>query len=134
MSSSQPAIVTSSLAKGRHLLLDLYGCDADALNDEPLLRNSIVEVAEIAGATVIETTSHAFIPQGVTALALLAESHISIHTWPEAGYAAVDIFTCGKNMDPRKCVPLLRKKLQATEWTERCIDRSITPNKEREII
>jgi S-adenosylmethionine decarboxylase len=80
---------------GKHYLLNLYGCDFDVLNNENYLRNLIKLAAETSGATVLETISNKFAPHGVTAICLLSESHISIHTWPEKGEAAVDIFTCG---------------------------------------
>lgn len=83
---------------GTHLIAELAGCDREALNDEEFLRDKLREAAQIAGATVLSVHSHKFTPVGVTAFALLAESHISIHTWPELGYAAADAFTCGQSM------------------------------------
>ena len=80
---------------GKHCILELYDCDPSKLDDEVFLRSAITQAAERAGATLLNLITHQFQPQGVTGLALLAESHISIHTWPEAGYAAVDVFTCG---------------------------------------
>ena len=78
---------------GKHCILELYDCDSSKLDDEVFLRSAITQAAERAGATLLNLITHQFQPQGVTGLALLAESHISIHTWPEAGYAAVDVFT-----------------------------------------
>ena len=86
--------------KSKHFLLELYKCDYEKLNDESFLRCTLNNAAKIANATVLNLISNKFEPQGVTAIALLAESHISIHTWPEAHYSAVDIFTCGQNMKP----------------------------------
>ena len=83
---------------GTHLIAELAGCDQESLNDEELLREGLRAAAQAAGATVLSVHSHKFTPAGVTAFALLAESHISIHTWPELGYAAVDAFTCGRSM------------------------------------
>ena len=83
---------------GTHLIAELAGCDREALNDEEFLREKLREAAQIARATVLSVHSHKFTPVGVTAFALLAESHISIHTWPELEYAAVDAFTCGQSM------------------------------------
>ena len=83
---------------GTHLIAELAGCDQESLNDEELLREGLRAAAQAAGATVLSVHSHKFTPVGVTAFALLAESHISIHTWPELGYAAVDAFTCGQSM------------------------------------
>lgn len=83
---------------GRHLIADLHGCSG--LGDVALVERALRGGAHAAGATVLEVRLHAFGPeQGVTGMALLAESHISIHTWPEHGYAAVDIFLCGARHD-----------------------------------
>ena len=82
--------------QSKHLLLELYRCDSEKLNDESLLRSTLNRAAKLANATVLNLISNKFEPYGVTAIALLAESHISIHTWPESNYSAVDIFTCGK--------------------------------------
>ena len=86
--------------QSKHLLLELYKCDYEKLNDDSFLRCNLNKAAELAKATVLNLISNKFEPQGVTAIALLAESHISIHTWPESNYSAVDIFTCGQNMMP----------------------------------
>jgi S-adenosylmethionine decarboxylase len=95
-------------AVGKHCILELYGCDSTRLNDEAFLRDTITTAAKRAGATLLNLITHRFEPQGVTGLALLAESHISIHTWPESGYAAVDVFTCGDHTMPeRACLALV---------------------------
>lgn len=80
---------------GKHFLLNLYGCSPNTLNDELFLVDLLENAASISGATVVQSIYKKFDPQGVTAISLLSESHISIHTWPEKGEAAVDIFTCG---------------------------------------
>jgi S-adenosylmethionine decarboxylase len=94
MQSSKAAM----MPRGTHLIAELAGCNQEVLNNEELLREGLREAAQTAGATVLSVHSHKFTPVGVTAFALLAESHISIHTWPELGYAAVDAFTCGQSM------------------------------------
>ena len=94
---------------GKHCILELYACDASKLNDESFIRTTIATAAREAGATVLQLISHRFQPQGVTGLVLLAESHLSIHTWPESGYAAVDVFTCGDHTMPdRACLALVQ--------------------------
>ncbi len=98
---------------GRHCILELYDCDQVKLNDEAFLRNTVTNAAKLAGATLLNLITHRFEPQGVTGLALLAESHISIHTWPENGYAAVDVFTCGDHTMPEKACEFLRYELEA---------------------
>nr|APP88371.1 S-adenosylmethionine decarboxylase proenzyme [Paulinella micropora]AQX45138.1 S-adenosylmethionine decarboxylase proenzyme [Paulinella micropora] len=98
---------------GKHCILELYDCDVFKLNDESFLRNIITGAAKSAGATLLNLITHRFEPQGVTGLALLAESHISIHTWPESGYAAVDVFTCGDHTMPEEACNILRNALGA---------------------
>ncbi len=99
---------------GKHCILELYNCDNSKLDDEAFLRTSITTAAKRAGATLLNLITHRFEPQGVTGLALLAESHISIHTWPESGYAAVDVFTCGDHTMPEQACAVLRQELGAT--------------------
>ena len=110
--------------QSKHLLLELYRCDREKLNDESFLRCTLNRAAKLANATVLNLISHKFEPQGVTAIALLAESHISIHTWPESNYSAVDIFTCGKNMSPEIASRYLIEALQAQEHSLRIIERN----------
>lgn len=86
---------------GDHYLLNLYECDPRRLNDENFIRNTLEEAAEFANMTLINIMSYKFTPQGVTAIALLAESHMSIHTWPEECKAAVDVYTCGDKAKPQ---------------------------------
>ena len=82
-------------ALGRHLLLELRECDVALLDNLAYLENALVSAAIESGATVIDKSFHQFAPQGVSGVVLIAESHLSLHTWPEHAYAAVDIFTCG---------------------------------------
>ncbi len=110
--------------QSKHFLLELYRCDYDKLNDESFLRCTLNKAAKIAKATVLNLISNKFEPQGVTAIALLAESHISIHTWPESNYSAVDIFTCGKNMSPEFASQYLIEALNAEEHFLRIIERN----------
>ena len=110
--------------QSKHLLLELYGCDYEKLNDESFLRCSLNRAAKLAKATILNLISNKFEPQGVTAIALLAESHISIHTWPESNYSAVDIFTCGQNMKPERASQYLIEILKAEEHFLRVIKRN----------
>ncbi len=110
--------------QSKHLLLELYKCDFEKLNDESYLRCTLNKAAKLANATVLNLISNKFEPQGVTAIALLAESHISIHTWPESNYSAVDIFTCGQNMTPELASQYLIKSLIAKEHSLRVIERN----------
>ena len=109
--------------QGKHLLLELYGCNSDKLNDEIFLRCKIDHASKLARASVLNLVSNKFEPFGVTAIALLAESHLSIHTWPESQYAAIDIFTCGKNMLPNLASQFLIDQLEATNHILKIINR-----------
>ncbi len=100
---------------GRHVLLDLRECDRNKLDDLPYLRDTMLTAAEAVGATVIDHIFHQFSPQGVTGVVAIAESHLCIHTWPEHGYAAVDIFTCGDSFDPREAATLLIERLDSKD-------------------
>ena len=110
--------------QSKHLLLELYRCDYEKLNDESFLRCTLNNASKLANATVLNLISNKFEPQGVTAIALLAESHISIHTWPESYYSAVDIFTCGPNMKPDIASKYLIEALMANEHLLRVINRN----------
>ena len=110
--------------QSKHLLLELYRCDYEKLNDESFLRCTLNRAAKLAKATVLNLISNKFEPQGVTAIALLAESHISIHTWPESNYSAVDIFTCGQNMQPELASQYLIETLNAEEHFLRVLKRN----------
>ena len=113
-----------AIHQSKHLLLELYRCDREKLNDECFLRCVLNRAAKLANATVLNLISNKFEPQGVTAIALLAESHISIHTWPESYYSAVDIFTCGHNMLPELASQYLIDTLKAEEHSLRIIERN----------
>ncbi len=108
---------------GSHCILELYGCDPTLLNDEAFVRQALTDASREGMSTLLNLTSHAFEPQGVTALGLLAESHISIHTWPETGYAAVDVFTCGQTAQPELACALLRRRFNAAEHALRRLPR-----------
>lgn len=110
---------------GTHCILELQGCPPALLNDESFVRASLEEASRRGLSTLLSLTSHQFTPQGVTALALLAESHISIHTWPETGYAAVDVFTCGRTAQPRLAADYLVERFEARAHDLDIIPRGI---------
>jgi S-adenosylmethionine decarboxylase proenzyme len=101
--------------EGTHLLVEYLGCSALLLDDSAGLAASLREAAAAIGARVVEAAFHRFAPQGVTGFLLLEESHISIHTWPERGYAAVDLFSCGAT-DPASALEVLGAGLGAGRW------------------
>lgn len=87
-------------ALGRQILVEFYNCNRDTLNGEDVIREILLEGVRRSGATIVSDTFHTFSPHGVSGVVVIAESHVAIHTWPEHGYAAVDIFTCGETIDP----------------------------------
>jgi S-adenosylmethionine decarboxylase len=87
-------------ALGRHLLLELFDCDPDAISNLEAVKGALVEAARLAKATIVDVVFHEFNPFGISGVVVIAESHLSIHTWPEYRYAAVDIFSCGDTLEP----------------------------------
>jgi S-adenosylmethionine decarboxylase len=98
---------------GTHCLLELYGCDAERINDPTFIERILTEAAQVSNATLIKTFVHQFEPQGVTGFALLGESHISLHSWPESGYVAADCYTCGDRAVPELACEFLTRELKA---------------------
>lgn len=100
---------------GLHLLLELKECNPRLLNDLDYIREALLDTAHGVGATVVGESFHRFSPQGVTGILAIAESHISIHTWPEYGYAAADIFACGASFQPRDAAKMLIERLESRD-------------------
>lgn len=92
---------------GRHVAVDTWGVDFDRLNSAEWLQAQMVEAAEVCGATVLSVQAKQFEPQGATVLVLLSESHLSIHTYPERGFAALDCYTCGETVDPQLAIDFM---------------------------
>ncbi|MHC1636407.1 MAG: polyamine aminopropyltransferase [Candidatus Methanospirareceae archaeon] len=97
---------------GRHVIAEFYGCAEEILDDVEKIKRALLRAAEEAGGTVKTSSFFKFQPQGVTGVVIIAESHLSIHTWPELQYAAIDIFTCGSKTDPRKGYLVLVQELK----------------------
>src|SRR5688572_13879790 len=114
-------------ALGIHLLADAWGCCPERLNDSEGIRQLLESAAAAIGANLIEICIHRFSPHGVTGVATLAESHITIHTWPESSYCAMDLFLCG-NMNPQPAVQLAADKLEAQTVKVIEIRRGIPPS------
>ena len=100
-------------ALGRHLLLELKICNEEVLDDLNFLKDCLNEAAVQSGATVVGESFYHFSPYGVSGVVNIAESHIAIHTWPEYRYAALDVFTCGNDVDPEKAARLITERLGA---------------------
>ena len=107
----------------KHILFDLEECPYDLLNDERFVRNSLFHASIESNSEILKIDFHKFHPQGVTGYALLADSHLSIHTWPEKGVAKCDIFTCGDKCDPHKAVEYLGKAFKAKQIESDAFDR-----------
>ncbi len=118
---------------GRHLIVEYTGCERSMLDNSELLQNSLSEAVRRSGATIVETVFHRYNPQGVSGVVVIAESHCSIHTWPEYGYAAVNFFTCGQSVDPILAHQHMEKALNAESCQVREMSRGI-PSEIDEII
>lgn len=112
-------------ALGRHILAEFYGCPPQKLDNADAIEQAMVAAALEAGAEVRETVFHRFSPQGVSGVVVISESHLAIHTWPEFGYAAVDVFTCGQTVDPWVSCNYLKQEFAAQNMTAREIKRGI---------
>ena len=99
-------------ALGKHVLVELYDCDSKLLNDISFIKETMLAAAKKSGATVLGESFHQFSPQGVSGENIIAESHLTIHTWPEHGYAGADIFTCGTRVKPEKAAEVIIARLK----------------------
>ena len=99
---------------GKHYLIDLRDCDPEIIKSVDPTREIVLRAAKECGATILDDHFHQFEPIGVSGVVLIAESHISVHTWPENGFAAVDIFTCGE-MKPQVAIDIMREGFRAKE-------------------
>ncbi|MGE5530221.1 MAG: adenosylmethionine decarboxylase [Patescibacteria group bacterium] len=109
---------------GAHVLADFWGCQPEKLDDAGLLMQALRHSARMARMTILGEEAHKFEPQGFTAMLLLAESHISIHTYPEKGYAAIDVFTCGDGL-AQKAIEHLKEVLEPVHVKEVTVKRGI---------
>ena len=113
MSQLEQPIAFQDLALGRHLTIEYYDCNAQVLADVNGMERLFVEAAQSSGATVLESSFHAFQPQGVSGIVVICESHFAVHAWPEHDYAAVDIFTCGDQIDFDMAARTLQQSLRS---------------------
>ena len=112
-------------ALGRHVLAEIYGCKFGILNDISKVEKIMVDAALKSGAEVREVAFHKFSPQGVSGVVVISESHLAIHTWPELGYAAVDVFTCGDTVNPWDACKYLTENFGAQDVNAKEIIRGI---------
>jgi len=120
-------------ALGYHLLIEFYGCGHDILNDVGKIKSLMDEAALVSGASIVESVFHRFSPHGVSGVVVIAESHLAIHTWPEHGYASVDLFTCGEEVDPWKAYEFLKKGLAPQSTSTKEILRGEIPGEESSV-
>ncbi len=118
---------------GTHLVVDAWQAPAELLNDPERIRSGLIEAIAAGEATLIDLCVHQFSPHGVTATVTLAESHIAIHTWPEYGYFAADLFFCGQGK-PKVAMKVLQQALQAGQVKMQEIERGFPHNTNAEII
>ncbi len=111
------------IALGYHTILELYDCESDRLDDVTFLESTMIEASQLAKATIIKSHFHQFSPQGVSGSVIIAESHFNIHTWPEHGYAAIDLFTCGVDLQADAAVQYLVEQLQCRRHTKKYLKR-----------
>ena len=110
---------------GNHLLLELKNCDREMLDDLEQVREALISAAEEVGATILGESFHKFSPQGVTGVLPIAESHLCVHTWPEYGFAAVDVFTCGQTFDPNQVAEFLIEQFGSKDPSIMVVTRGI---------
>lgn len=121
---------------GHHVVLDMQNCDAELLNNAQKLRRILYDISRKSNMTPLKDVFHTFSPHGVTAVILLAESHVSIHTWPEFGYAAVDFFTCNLETDLELVVNQFISAFEPTDYDCNIYNRGervLTPHRIEEI-
>lgn len=116
-------------ALGKHVIVELMDCDRQRISDCDFLRNALLSACRAAGATILGDMFHVFSPyNGVSGVIIIAESHLSVHTWPEYGYAAVDIFACGNTLHPYEAVDLMVRELRAADHSVVELDRGTLPS------
>ena len=121
---------------GVQLLAEFWECDTERIDNPAQIEQVMRDAARVAGAEIIGSMFHEFEPQGVSGVVVISESHLTIHTWPEMSYAAVDIFTCGEHVDPWQALEYVAKEFGAEEMHAMEINRGmqITKTKKRETV
>ena len=114
-------------ALGTHVMLELRDCNPQLLDDLAYIKDVMIRAADGVGAQILGESFHQFYPQGVTGIVAIAESHLCIHTWPEYGYAAADIFTCGTSIKPQEAAQFIIDQLESQEPSIVEVKRGISP-------
>lgn len=110
---------------GKHLILEFYKCDPNVLNNEEKLSSEMKKITKDAGGHVLKVSFHKFKPHGVSGVIIISESHLSIHTWPEYKFAAIDVFTCSGDMKTDLIVKKLKNLLKTDEVIAVQLDRGL---------
>ncbi|MBR1617318.1 S-adenosylmethionine decarboxylase proenzyme [bacterium] len=116
---------------GRHILAEFFECDSNVLNNPVLVEKYMIDAALECGATVVNKCFHLFSPHGVSGVVIISESHLAIHTWPEYGYAAVDLFTCGESCDPKVAYEFLKEKFNSKNTSYSQLHRGLMSKEEK---
>jgi len=118
---------------GRHILAEFFECDPNILNSLDKIEKNMIDAALECGATIVQKCFHMFNPYGVSGVVIISESHLAIHTWPELGYAAVDLFTCGDSCDPKVAYEFLKKVFNSKRATFTKLKRGIINKETKEL-
>ena len=118
---------------GQHVLAEFFECDPNILNSIDKVEKYMIDSALECGATIVQKCFHMFSPYGVSGVVIISESHLAIHTWPELGYAAVDLFTCGSKCDPKVAYEFLKKKFNSKKAFYTQLKRGILDEKTKEL-
>jgi len=110
---------------GRHFLMELTGCNPDIIGDLERVKQLMLEAAVRANATVVTSAFHRFYPQGVSGVVVIEESHLSLHSWPEYGYVALDIYTCGEDTQPEQACEYLAQEFESQEKATLSVERGL---------
>lgn len=113
-------------ALGKHILIEYFNCDKAIMEDNKRIEELMNEAARVADATIVDSVFHHFNPYGVSGAVIISESHLTIHTWPEYGYASVDIYTCGDEVNPWKAFDYLEEQFKAERSESTEIPRGMT--------
>lgn len=111
----------------QHVLLDLYECDVELIDDLEYVKKTLIDTAKRMNCTLLKDTFHRFSPQGVSGVLVIAESHLSIHTWPEQRFAALDLFTCGDTSQLEEMPGILEKAFKASRVDYKIYPRGMIP-------
>lgn len=111
------------MSVGRHAIIDVYECKIDKIDDLKFIKDMLVESAKEANLHIVDQIFHKFSPIGISGVLILAESHLTIHTWPEYNFAAIDVFTCGTKFDPKEVCEIIAKRLKSSKYEIKEIKR-----------